>query len=106
VLELTVMNLAWKGHDFDPTFTRVLVLCALGGSMIALAGLVHLPRPAIFAVAVVMIAGHDALDLASRRQRCPRHSRRTRSRCHAGPLQPGRTVDRIGFARSDGACVA
>ena len=62
VLELTVMNLAWKGHDFDPTFMRVLVLSALGGSMIALAGLVHLPRPAILAVAVVMIAGHDALD--------------------------------------------
>ena len=62
VLELTVLNLVWKGAAFDPTFDRVMVLCALGASMIVLAGLVHLPRWAVLAFAVVLIAGHNALD--------------------------------------------
>ena len=38
------------------------VIWAIGGSMIALAALVHFPRWAIAAVAVVMIAGHNLFD--------------------------------------------
>jgi uncharacterized membrane protein len=61
-LELTVVNFAWKITLYDPTFVRAMVLCALGGSMIALAALVHLPRWAIFTIALAIIVGHDALD--------------------------------------------
>jgi uncharacterized membrane protein len=38
------------------------VIWALGASMIVLAGLMILPRPAIAAIAVTMIAGHNLLD--------------------------------------------
>jgi len=62
VLELTVLNVAWKGATFDPTFMRVMILCALGASMIALAGLVYTPRWFVLAFALVLILGHDALD--------------------------------------------
>src|SRR3569833_1307946 len=62
VLELTVLNVAWKGATFDPTFQRVMILCALGASMIVLAGLVYVPRWAVLAFAIVLIVGHDALD--------------------------------------------
>ena len=40
----------------------LLVLTALGLSMIALAGLIYLPRPAIAAFAIVLIAGHNLFD--------------------------------------------
>jgi uncharacterized membrane protein len=40
------------------------VIWALGVSMIVLAGLIHLPRWAIAAVSVAMIAGHDLLNNA------------------------------------------
>jgi uncharacterized membrane protein len=39
-----------------------LVFWALGWSMIALAGLIRLPRPAVAAVALAMIAGHNLFD--------------------------------------------
>jgi uncharacterized membrane protein len=61
-LELTIVNVFWKGLLFDPTFVRFMVLCALGGSMIALAAMVRLPKLVILAIAVVMIVGHDAFD--------------------------------------------
>ena len=40
----------------------LLVLTALGVSMIALAGLIYLPRPALLTLAVAMIALHNTLD--------------------------------------------
>ncbi|MFT3700031.1 MAG: heparan-alpha-glucosaminide N-acetyltransferase domain-containing protein [Kofleriaceae bacterium] len=61
-LELTIVNFIWKGPRYDPQFLRQMVLCALGGSMIVLAGLSWLPRWAILAFAVAMICGHDLFD--------------------------------------------
>ena len=62
VLELTVMRLAFY-FNFDPGLPIIfLVLCALGGSMIALAALVHLPIRALAALSVAVIALHNCLD--------------------------------------------
>ncbi len=60
-LELTVVRLAWT-FSLAPTFLAAQVIWAIGVSMVALAALVHLPHRAIAAVALAMIAGHNALD--------------------------------------------
>jgi uncharacterized membrane protein len=61
VLELVITPVGWQfGFQLIPAFA--LVLWALGLSMIIMAAVVHLPRPAIAAGAVVMIAGHNQLD--------------------------------------------
>src|SRR4051794_12309125 len=59
LLELTFVNLEWKGATFDPTFGRAMVLCALGGSMVALAALIYTPRWFVLVFSVVLIAGHN-----------------------------------------------
>ena len=60
-LELTIVNFAWF---FNIHFTLVLlvVIWALGVSMIVLAGLIHLPKKLILAVGFVLVAGHNTLD--------------------------------------------
>ena len=61
LIEFTVVRLGWSfSLNFD--FFMAQVIFAIGASMIALAALVHLPRWAIAAVGVVMIAGHNMLD--------------------------------------------
>jgi uncharacterized membrane protein len=61
-LELVVLRcLAWQ-FNFDYRVTILVVLWALGWSMIVLAGLVYLPAPVVTAIGVVMIAGHNLLD--------------------------------------------
>jgi len=62
VLELTIVKLCWEGPDTSWTWFRLLVLWALGVSMIALAALQRLPMKALIALAVAMIVGHDLLD--------------------------------------------
>jgi uncharacterized membrane protein len=59
VLELTIINFAW---NFTIPGFGLIVIWALGVSMIALAGLIWLPRWTILAVAVTIIAGHNLLD--------------------------------------------
>ena len=61
-LEFTVLAFAWY---FDVHFTMInfIVIWALGISMIALAGLIYLPVPAIAAISLVMVFGHDFLPL-------------------------------------------
>src|SRR5436190_6541100 len=60
-LDLVVTAVAWRfGFDLLPMFA--LVLWALGLSMIVMALLVHLPRAAVAAGAVAMIATHNLLD--------------------------------------------
>jgi uncharacterized membrane protein len=62
VLELTVMRLAMN-FTFDRQYpVLILVLCALGVSMIALAALVHLPLRAVAAIALALVALHNLLD--------------------------------------------
>jgi uncharacterized membrane protein len=60
-LELTVTRcLGWQ-FNFDYHLTLLLVLWALGWSMIVLSGLVYLPASVVTAFGVVMIATHNLL---------------------------------------------
>jgi uncharacterized membrane protein len=60
LIELTVINLGWKFHLGAPVILQVI--WAIGCSMIALAGLVFLPRAAIAAIGAALIVGHNAVD--------------------------------------------
>ena len=59
-LEATVMQFAWNFAWGFPVF--LIVIWALGLSMVVLAGLVFLPEVAIAAIALVLIFGHNLLD--------------------------------------------
>ena len=60
-LEFTIVRLGWTfSIGFD--FLVARVIWAIGAAMVALAGLVYLPRWAIAATALVMIGGHNLLD--------------------------------------------
>jgi uncharacterized membrane protein len=61
VLELTLVQFGW-GFRIDFHFLALMVIWALGWSMIVLAGLIYLPLWAIAAFGAVMIAGHNLLD--------------------------------------------
>ncbi len=60
-LELSVVSFAWS---FDPTPSMIYlqVIWAIGIAMLALALLVHLPRPAIVVIGLVIVLGHNLLD--------------------------------------------
>jgi len=62
VLELTVMRFAlnFRMSSQDPLL--LIILVALGLSMVVLAGLVHLPAPLVGALGVAVVAGHNLLD--------------------------------------------
>ncbi|WP_369060812.1 DUF1624 domain-containing protein [Caulobacter sp. 73W] len=60
-LELTVVSFAWT-FSLTPSTLYLQVIWAIGLSMIALAGLVHLPRPALITVGLVIVLGHNLLD--------------------------------------------
>jgi uncharacterized membrane protein len=62
VLELTLLRCLGYQFNFDYRLTMLLVLWALGWSMIALAGLVHLPVSIVTTIGVVMIVSHNMLD--------------------------------------------
>jgi uncharacterized membrane protein len=62
VLELTVVRCLGMQFNIDYQVTMLIVIWALGWAMIVLAALVWLPTPAILAVGVVMVAGHNLLD--------------------------------------------
>ena len=59
-LELTVISFGWS-FGF-PYALFMQVIWAIGWSMIALAALVWLPRVAVLAIGVAIIAGHNLLD--------------------------------------------
>ncbi len=60
LLEMTVLSFGWSFGFPYPLFLQVI--WAIGWTMIALAGLVHLPRKAVLAVGLAIIAGHNLLD--------------------------------------------
>lgn len=60
ILEFTVVRYGWR-FQAHPDL-RFMVIWVLGVSMIALAAAVYLPRWAIAALSVVVIAGHHLLD--------------------------------------------
>ena len=61
VLQFTLIRFAW---NFDPGFhyNSSNVISTIGFSMIALAGLIHLPLRGVLAIGLVMVAGHNLLD--------------------------------------------
>lgn len=61
-LEVTVIRCLGWNFEFDYRATGLLVIWALGWSMVVLAALIYLPRALIAAVALAMIAGHNLLD--------------------------------------------
>jgi uncharacterized membrane protein len=61
LLELTIVRFAWTFSVF-PDLVLLQVIWAIGVSMIVLSGLIHLPRWAIGAIGIAMIAGHNLLD--------------------------------------------
>ncbi len=60
-IEMTIVNFSWF---FDVQFRNpaLLVIWALGISMIVLSALIYLPRKAIFWFSLILIAGHNLLD--------------------------------------------
>lgn len=58
-LEFTVVSFAW---NFQILGLGLIVLWALGASMVALSALVWLPRRVVLAIGVAIIAGHNLLD--------------------------------------------
>ncbi|MBS1812780.1 MAG: DUF1624 domain-containing protein [Acidobacteria bacterium] len=62
VLELTVIRCLGWYWNFNYAHSRGQVIWAIGWSLIALAGLIHLPIRVIAIFGVVMIAGHNLLD--------------------------------------------
>ncbi|WP_426755591.1 DUF1624 domain-containing protein [Myxococcus sp. Y35] len=61
VLELTVINFAWTFTLLPRTY-YFQVIGAIGVSMMVLAALLHLPRPALLTFALAVIFGHNLLD--------------------------------------------
>ena len=62
VLEVVVLRCLGYQFNVDYRLTMLIVLWALGWSMITLAALVHLPLAAITAFGLVLIAGHNLMD--------------------------------------------
>jgi uncharacterized membrane protein len=60
LLELTVIGYAWSFSI--PYMFFLQVIWAIGGSMIALAGLLWLPRTVVLGCGIVIIVGHNLLD--------------------------------------------
>jgi uncharacterized membrane protein len=62
LIELTVVNFAWNFNVGPRMLILLQVIWAIGWSMVALAGLVWLPLPAIGAIGTAMVLGHNLLD--------------------------------------------
>ena len=60
-LELTVVNFGWY---FNINFSEfpLIVIWALGVSMIALSAMIYLPWKAILIIGIILVAGHNLLD--------------------------------------------
>ena len=61
LIELTVVRLAWT-FSLDLSYFFTQVIFAIGGSMIVLSMLIHLPRRMVAAIGLILIAGHNLLD--------------------------------------------
>lgn len=61
LLEVTLVGFAWSAQ-FPPQTLWLQVIWAIGVCMIALAGLIHLPRWGVAAIGVTIVAGHNLLD--------------------------------------------
>jgi len=61
LLELTVVGFAWAAQTFPPTLWLQVIWC-IGVCMVALAGLIYLPRAWQIVVGGLIVAGHNLLD--------------------------------------------
>jgi len=61
IAELFIVTLEWTFNPHYPTFI-LQVIWAFGISMMVLSLLIHLPRPALLLIGIVLVAGHNALD--------------------------------------------
>jgi len=61
-LELTVLRCLAYQFNVDYRVTMLIILWALGGSMIVLAALVHLPTKAVAFVGIALIVAHNLFD--------------------------------------------
>src|SRR5205085_3349920 len=62
VLEVTVVRCLGWFFNFDYHVILLIVIWALGASMIVLAALIWIPRTLLIAICVTAIAGHNLLD--------------------------------------------
>lgn len=60
-LELVVNNFIWT-FDLTYSFPIVQVIWAIGFSMVCLSFLIFLPKKAIFAIGIILVASHNLLD--------------------------------------------
>ena len=63
--ELVIVNFAWT-FDITYSFRLLQVIWAIGLSMIAMSGLVFLPKRLIFAIGMILVFGHNLLDSITR----------------------------------------
>jgi len=61
-LELTVLRVAWTFNFDFAHYEMAGVIWVIGWCMILMAGLVRLPLPAVAAIGIAIIAGHNLLD--------------------------------------------
>jgi uncharacterized membrane protein len=62
LLEFTVISFGWYFSTRWTVGGRAQVIWAIGASMVVLAGLIHLPRPAIAGFGLLLVLGHNLLD--------------------------------------------
>ena len=60
LLEMTVISFGWAFTL--PYFLFLQVIWAIGWSMVALAALIWLPRPAVLAIGIAIVVGHNLFD--------------------------------------------
>ena len=62
LVEVTVISLGWYFTTRWNMGARAQVIWVIGASMVVLAGLIHLPRPAVAAFGFALVLGHNLLD--------------------------------------------
>lgn len=62
IMEVTISKFGWELFSYNPESIFLIVIWALGVSMIILAALIHVPIRALAIFSAIVIAGHNFLD--------------------------------------------
>ena len=62
LMEVTISKFGWELFAYNPSSILLIVIWALGCSMIILSALIHLPLKALAIFSAIVIAGHNFLD--------------------------------------------